>query len=507
MTRTKKFMYNSISTAIYQVIVMLVGFVTPKVLLLYYGSELNGLVSSINQFITYFSLVEAGIAGAAVYSLYKPLSNNDESEISKIVSAAKKYYFQAGTIFTLLVVIMAVIYPIFVKTQELQPLLVGILVIVLGAKGFLEFFTLAKYRVILTADQKTYVVSNASTVYVLLQMLVIVILSIFKCNIVLVYTVAIAALFARSLILMIYVKNKYPYINYKAKPKTEALDKRWDALFLQLLQTVQTGAPVVLATAFTTLKDVSIYTIFNMIMNGINGVLSIFMNGLSASFGDIIARKEEENLKKVYKDFEYTYYILIAIIYAVAFALIMPFINIYTREISDANYNQPIIGFLFVLNGLLYNLKTPQGTLVVAAGHYKETRWRTLTQALIIIVLGIILTPRFGIVGILIASCLSNLYRDIDLLIYVPKYITKLEKKYTIKNWIMLLIILLSTIACYSLFRFNQETLFAWVISAVIITSISVALSCIIGIVFNRVQFKSMIKRFKNMVVKKNDNL
>ena len=71
MTRTKKFMYNTIATAAYQMIVMLVGFITPRILLQYYGSEINGLVSSINQFITYFSLVEAGIAGAAVYSLYK----------------------------------------------------------------------------------------------------------------------------------------------------------------------------------------------------------------------------------------------------------------------------------------------------------------------------------------------------------------------------------------------------------------------------------------------------
>ena len=71
-------MYNSMATAIYQVIVMLAGFVTPRILLQFYGSEMNGLVSSINQFITYFSLVEAGIAGAAVYSLYKPLAEKDK---------------------------------------------------------------------------------------------------------------------------------------------------------------------------------------------------------------------------------------------------------------------------------------------------------------------------------------------------------------------------------------------------------------------------------------------
>ena len=68
--RTQKFVYNSMSTAIMQIFTMVVGFIIPKVMLNSYGSEINGLVSSISQFIAYFNLVEAGLAGAAIYSLY-----------------------------------------------------------------------------------------------------------------------------------------------------------------------------------------------------------------------------------------------------------------------------------------------------------------------------------------------------------------------------------------------------------------------------------------------------
>ena len=204
MTRTKKFFYNSLSTAIYQLVVMLVGFVTPRVLLQFYGSETNGLVSSINQFITYFNLVEAGIAGAAVYSLYKPLAESNYKKINGIVSAAKKFYIQSGWIFTALVVALAIIYPLFIKMDTLSAPMIGILVLVLGAKGFLEFFTLAKYRVILTADQKTYMVSISSTVYVVLQMIIIVVLAYFRMNIVIIYTVSILALFTRTIIPVSY---------------------------------------------------------------------------------------------------------------------------------------------------------------------------------------------------------------------------------------------------------------------------------------------------------------
>ena len=177
MSRTKKFMYNTVTTALYQIILMIVGFITPKVFLNAYGSEINGLVTSINQFITYFNLVEAGLAGAAVYALYKPLAEQNYPKINAIVSAAKKFYLKAGYIFLGLIFAMALIYPIFVKTGLLSSFEVGLLVLVLGANGVIEFFTLSKYRVLLTASQKTYIISLSSIIYVILNTIIIVILA------------------------------------------------------------------------------------------------------------------------------------------------------------------------------------------------------------------------------------------------------------------------------------------------------------------------------------------
>ena len=75
--RTSKFVLNAVSTALLQVVTMVAGFITPRFLLVAYGSDINGLISSINQFIVYFNLVEAGLSSAAVYSLYKPIAEHD----------------------------------------------------------------------------------------------------------------------------------------------------------------------------------------------------------------------------------------------------------------------------------------------------------------------------------------------------------------------------------------------------------------------------------------------
>lgn len=502
MNRTKKFLYNSMSTAFFQAMVMIAGFITPRFMLVHYGSEINGLVSSINQFITYFNLVEAGLGSAAVYSLYKPLADGDHKRINSIISAAKHFYYISGGIFAVMIVGLAAVYPSFAKVRNLPYVVISALVIVLSSKSFLDFFTLAKYRVILTADQKTYVISLASSAHIVLNTLVIVVLSTFNVNVLLLYTVAIIPLLVRTIILDAYVKKNYKYLNYNEEPDNSALDKRWDALFLQIVQAVQVGAPTVIATVFTSLKLVSVYSIFNMVMNGINSLLNIFQNGLSASFGDLIARKEQEKLRKAYNEFEYAYYHLIFLIYTVGAVMLQIFVNIYTSKVTDVNYNQPILALLFVLNGLLYNLKTPQGMLVIAAGLYKETKWQSLTQALIAVILGIILAIPFGLYGIMIALAASNLYRVIDLIIFIPKYVTKMKIRSTVIRITRLLIL---AIICYvpSFFiKISVNNFFMWALYAAGYSVLGVAVLAAESMIFEKDCLKALIGRIKGIVRK-----
>lgn len=502
-SRTKKFIHNSVTTALYQVIVMIAGFITPRVMLSCYGSEINGLVSSIQQFINYFTLVEAGISGAAVFALYIPLAEKNHKQINAVVSAARKFYFQAGYIFVALVGVLAIAYPLFIATDELPPVLVGLLVLSLGGKGFLDFFTLSKYRVLLTADQRTYVISIASSIYTILNTIIIVVLSYFKVNVVLVYALAILAMYARSLILQIYVKKHYKFIDYHEKPDKSALNKRWYALYLQILGTVQIGAPTVLATIFTSLKTVSVYSIYNMVLNGINSVLSIFTTGVSAAFGEMLAKKEQKTLQKTYSEFSFMYYSLITIVYSVTSVLIVPFVLIYTSGIHDTNYNVPLVGFLFTLNGFLYNMKTPQGMLVISAGLYKETRIQTSIQALIIIVLGSILGYYFGLVGILIATCLSNLYRTIDLMIFIPRNVTQLPIRLTLFRYIRMIICSALIILPFNFVKVTADNLIFWVLWAAAAFVYACAVVLIMALIFERPQLNALIKRAKGMIKKK----
>ncbi len=499
MTRTKKFFYNTTSTAVLQVVTLISGFILPGVMLNIYGSEINGLVSSITQFISLLTVVEAGLSGATVYSLYKPLADNDTNAINRVITAAKNFYYKTGYLFLGLILSCALAYPFFVSTDLLSNVEISILFVVLGANGILEFFTLAKYRALLTADQRTYVISLASILQIALNCILISVLSYTGLSIVTVRAIAIISILLRSLILWLYCKRNYRFMDFSVEPDNSALDKRWDALFIQILEVIHRGSPTIIITLFLTLNDVSIYSIYLMVISGINGILGIFKSGLSAGFGDLVARKEDAAFKKAFQQFEYLYYALITIVFATTTVTFSSFIGIYTKG-ADINYIDPIFAALMALDGFFYSLKNPYGMLTISAGKYKESRTQNILQAVIQIVASIILSYPLGLKGIVLGSLLANLYRDIDYFFFAPKHLIKFKFRETAVMWARSILLFIGISAIGYLIPTTAVTnYFAWFIYAAIVGIMALIIVAVVNLIFDKERAKECWQRILSL--------
>lgn len=496
-SRTRAFARNAAASALYQVVVMLTGFVIPRIVLVHFGSEANGLVSSIGQFVTCFYLVEAGLAGAGVLALYKPIADRDRAAVNGILSATRRLYLQVGAIFCGLIAALALLYPIFKNTSALSPVAVGLLVLTLGAKPFFEFFLASKHRIFLIASQKVWVISIISSAAQILNVALFAVLARAGASLVALYVAAILPVFLRSMLIALYVHRTTPGIDFRAPPRGEALKKRWDVLFLQILGVVQTSAPVIIATMFTSLATVSVFAVHNMVLGGISALLGIFISGLSASFGDVIARNELNVLQKTTREFEAAYYAIIAFCFSVTAVLITPFVSLYTAGVHDADYVQPLLGFLFALNGFLYCLKTPQGMLVISAGLYRETRVQSTVQALIIVVFGCALTPHFGLTGLLVAMLLSSVYRTIDLLFFIPRTLTHLPVRDSALRMLQSLATFAAIFVPCHLCRLAPGTPAEWVRDAVLVSLFAASVTILFNLAFQRELVFSIFRRIK----------
>lgn len=499
MSRTEQFVKNTLATGLLQIITMISGFIIPKIMLVYFGSEVNGIVTSITQFIAYLTLLEAGLSGATVFSLYKPIAAGDTDAVNRILVAAKNLYYKTGHLFSCMVILCAAAYPFFIHTGKLDYGELFCLFCILGVNGVLEFYTLAKYRALLTADQKTYVISLASIAQVVLNVAIVAGLSLEGCSIVIVRGAAVLAIFARTYILWRYCRRRYRFLDFSVSPNNEAMKQRWDALYLQILGAIHQGAPILIATFCLSLLDVSVYAIYNLVILGLNSLLGIFMTGLTAGFGDLIAREEKAAFHKAFREFEFLYNITITIIYSTMLFVYLPFIGLYTKG-SDISYLYPIFAFLMTVNGYAYNIKNPFGMLVISAGKYKETRVPTSIQGAIELVGGIVLSLLWGLNGLVIGSILSNLYRDIEFLFFSPKHLTCEPALHTVKLWcVNIAIFCVAAIISFglpdlSIERFSDWILFAvgaFLLSALVVLSVN-------GLLFRQLSLDA-VERFKRI--------
>ena len=94
--KAKRTFYNLILGVVSQLILISIGIIIPRLFMVNFGSEVNGLMSSINQAFAYMSILEAGVGGATIQALYRPITKNDASSINSIISATSRYYKKTG---------------------------------------------------------------------------------------------------------------------------------------------------------------------------------------------------------------------------------------------------------------------------------------------------------------------------------------------------------------------------------------------------------------------------
>ena len=115
--RSKKAFLNISSNFMLQIITILYGFIVPKIIITNFGSDINGLISSITQFLAYISLLESGFGPVVKATLYKPLSKKDNKEIANILKTSEKFFRNIAKVFIIYIIALCFIYPLIINNN------------------------------------------------------------------------------------------------------------------------------------------------------------------------------------------------------------------------------------------------------------------------------------------------------------------------------------------------------------------------------------------------------
>ena len=502
--RTQKSIVNILVGVLLQLTVMLCGFLVKNIFIEVYGSTVNGLVGAVDQIISSLAIVEGGISAASVAMLYAPLQDRSYKKIEDILDSSRKFFIKSGFIYLLLVILIIIFYP-YLVAQQVPITEVRLLIIVLSAGGVIEFFLFSKYKVLLIADQKIYILDMLQAVSQIVSTVVILFLIQNNVHYLIVRSMGAVVIATRLLMVYLYFRKTYPQLKFGRSKQKVDLPQRWGVLYHQISSVVLYNTDLFLITVFMgtdSLVEVSIYGVYNLIALSVINIISSITSGVQASFGDLLVSKDDTKIKSVYRKFELITFYIISIIYICFTVLLGPFIQVYTASFTDANYINFGFVVLFSIIVVCQGIRIPTVTVVAAAGHYKQTQFRALAEATINIVVSIALIPIFKVYGILLGTITAYLYRNTDLLLYVNKYLIKGILTPTLKRMIMFITTIVATSASllYLIKDMVIHSYFQWIGLGIGIFIVAVIVITTVTYIIHKEDVKEIISFVKRFV-------
>lgn len=498
--RKKKLIYNTVSSLIFQVTTIICGFILPRLILNAFGSNVNGLVNSITQFLGIISFLELGVGAVVQSALYKPLAENRQNDVSKIISSANKFFRRLAQILTVYVIALVIFYPML-AAKEYGFWYTATLIVAISISSFAQYYFGIVNRLLLTADQKGYVQYTAQTIAVIGNTIACYLLIMLGCGIQVVKLTTSIIYLIQPFAIYLYVRKHYQ-IDTKIKYDKEPIPQKWNGIAQHVAAVILDGTDTVVLTLFATLADVSIYSVYFLVVKGVKQLFMSMTNGITSLIGELWARQELTELKKTFGWTEWVIHTGTTFVFGVTAVLIVPFVRVYTLGIDDANYIQPLFAALIVAANAAHCLRLPYNIMILAAGHYKQTQNNYIIAAVINIVVSVFAVKAWGLIGVAIGTLLAMGYQTVWMAWYDSKNLIQWPFANFLKQITVDIIAVILCSIVSRVFTMVTVSYFGWIINAIEVAVVWLVIMVIINLIFYRDKVMKLVSNLKFKMVR-----
>lgn len=390
-----------------------------KLVLISYGSEVNGLLSSVNQIYTYVALLEAGIGTATIVALYEPLAKKDHEKVSQICSASVAYYREILRWYIACVVILSFVWPLALNTNIDYWTVWGV-VFIQGVSNALTFYFVSTIINYLLANGENYINVFVHTAITILTYLLKAWISLCSGNVLLISAAMLGINVVKVLFYWIYKRVKCRHICFTIKAEKKLLKQRSSFLVHEAVGCVFSSTDLILISVFCDLKIASVYAVYSMVTSALSSIIGQIFNSTKYVLGDAYQKK---GYCEVHDKFNKVYITIVFCMYTITYTLFSSFIKVYTKNINDINYSLKYLPILFVVIQLLSSCRNVDTVLIKNAMHSRQTINRAIIEAMINLGVSVLLVNFIGIYGVLLGTVCALLYRSNDMIIYANKKI------------------------------------------------------------------------------------
>ena len=421
--RSQNSIKNTVVSILMSIITILIGLVTQKIFIKILGTEYLGINGLFTNILSMLAIAELGIGSAIIYSLYKPIVENDKEKIKSLIGFYKKSYRIIALIVAIIGICVVPFLGKIVGKTDIQESITFLYLLFL-------FDTVASYlltykRSILYASQKTYIINIVHILYLVLMNTLQIVMLVLTRNYIAYLVIKIIFRIIENVVITIIANKMYPYIKEKnvkeidKQTKNSIILKVKGLIFHKIGSFVVLGSDNIIISTFLGVATVGLYSNYNTILQAVNNLFSQVFSSITASVGNLLVEKEKEKSYKIYKNMLFINSWMYNFSAIAILCLMEPFIKIWIGEQYLLSYGVLII---LSINFYVQGMRKTSNTFKEAAGIFHEDRFVPIIESIINIVASIVFLKIWGLAGVFLGTVTSSL---ILFLYSYPVYVYK----------------------------------------------------------------------------------
>lgn len=471
--RTKNATRNIIFGVILKAYQIIVPFLMRTAMIYLMGVQYLGLNSLFTSILQVLNLAELGVGSAMIYSMYKPIAEDDNATICALMKLYKTYYRVIGLIIAVIGCALTPFIPKLISGDVPDNLNIYLLYLLNLGATVLSYWLYAYKNCILQAHQRVDIISKVTLVTITIQYsLQLLVLWLFK-DYYLYVIVLLATQALTNITTAMCADRIYPQFKPKgqiAAEEKKAINNRIKDLFTSKIGgIIYDSADTIVISSFLGLTALAIYQNYFYILNAITGLITVVFSACTAGIGNsIVVETKEKNYKDLNK---FTFIICwgAGFCSVCLLCLYQPFMELWVGKNLMLSSSAVIC---FVVYFFVRQLNSLFNTYKDASGMWHEDRFRPLVAALTNLALNLILVQFIGLYGILISTVLAIVCVGMPWLLH-NLFTVIFEKKYLVgylKNllYYCFIILISCTITCFICTKVNAGLITTLVIRGAI---------------------------------------
>lgn len=402
---------TSVSTFIY-IVNTILKFVMRSAFIFFLGETYLGVNSLFTSIIGMLSLSELGIGGAIVYSLYKPLAEDDHVKVKSLMVLYKKIYMIIGLVVAVIGLLLLPFIPNMVGKAQIPHINIIYLLFLFNSVSSYFF---SYNSSLLNADQKNYVIIINNFIFMLTTNIVQLIVLWLTHNFIVYLCVAIFFTLMGNIVLKLKVDKEYSYLkDVPISPlDKETITRLKKNSFGNLADKI--GSSVVISTdniyisIFAGVNIVGFYNNYMTIIGAVNALMSQINGAVIGGLGNLVATSTGEKSYQVFKKHNFINFFLI-FMFSIGCTLLMnDFIGCWVGSRCEL---PGVTVTLIILNYILSSYRNTALTFISVYGLSWYTRWKVFWECILNVVFSAIFLIGFnmGLNGVILGTICSNIF-------------------------------------------------------------------------------------------------